>query len=278
MDGDGGHAVVICGGQGMEGNFLLKSCYIATNQKSFQSEHFDMQNGYRTAAASTVIDNGLTLWITGGWDFSSRQNTSELVTLNPVSSSKNGPQLILALESHCMVQLNESHAMLIGGSSDFHDPEDRTWCYSNLHQQQWASCPNLNYRRKNLACGVLYDNMLDQTVVMVAGGIHVDMFGDKTVEHLFIGDNSRWDQGWTIDNGVLCYGTFGPSSVVSHDKSRLIIIGGRAIGYPNPYHKSLCSCTITQGSPNCEVMKQELQIGRGLSVAMLIPDSFANCQ
>ncbi len=285
-------ATILCGGQGYLGDHesVYSKCYYLTRSEDTTTFlTFDLYHGPRTAAASIVIDNGITLWVTGGMgqNFADILATSEYISVDPTPSAQKGPDLVFPLESHCMVRLNdEDHAMVIGGYSGIEmdvgyyggifgsEPESRTWIFNF---NQWTEAPTLNFRRKNLACGVLLNETSGQKLVMVAGGIAQDAPNSTAVEYLWLDLVENEHDEWLIETEALCQPTVGASSVVTQDQLRLILIGGRSLFKAYPYHKSLCSCQMLDGKPACHLMHQELKNERVFSVAMLIPDELFDC-
>ena len=251
--------------------------------------------GKRESAASVVINNGKTLWITGGFgtDWDVHMQTSEYVSLAPTTSTsplviEDGPPLIHGMSGHCLVQSRSGQSLFIGGEFNILiDPiyASSTFWYSNSSNDgvfPWSLGPQMHYERVNLCCGILYDKDRDFELVMVAGGIGLDHQGTKSVEFLYIdGDNDINE--WLLEEEALCDAREGADGVVDADKTHLILVGGRLREFHDFYHKTLCSCQmvkIPEGEgekPSCKLLDQELRIGRAFLTAMLIPDSFANC-
>jgi hypothetical protein len=98
---------LICGGWGSESN--LDDCF-AINENGIKNGSRMIQP--RSNAASVVL-NSTTLWLTGGWLFTGRRTKStEFVQM---TGSTPGPYLPLEVNYHCLVSLNDTTALLIGG-------------------------------------------------------------------------------------------------------------------------------------------------------------------
>jgi hypothetical protein len=93
---------LVCGG------YDTKQCYIVGRQ-SDQTVQL-LEN--RHLAASLVL-NQSHIWITGGYDFSNRFSSTELVSVG--KPTVKGPDLPDSVASHCLIRVNETIVMLIGG-------------------------------------------------------------------------------------------------------------------------------------------------------------------
>ncbi len=275
-------AVVICGGHGTnQAIYVMYQCHYAFDKTNYFVENvIDMKYGQRTSATSLVIDNGLTLWITGGMagDRYTKLSTTEYIRLSPTPSSQEGPELVHAMDRHCIVRLSSTtgnlQALFIGGRITDNSLQN-TWYFDEDNTPDlWSDGPSLSYSRADLGCGVLRDKDMDRELVLVAGGIDQFILGHTSVEYLVLNNENSY---WHLKEGVLCDARVGSAGIVAPDKSKLILIGGRLKRFSHPYHKSLCSCQMVNGNPSCEFMDQQLRIGRAFMPAMLIPDSFANC-
>jgi hypothetical protein len=88
----------------------------------------------RKLGASVVINGGTTLWITGGQLVGNKvTNLTEFVELN---GTRNGPDMPLALNIHCLVSLNDTTVILIGGNTGGSTKTSATFFY-NIEHQTW---------------------------------------------------------------------------------------------------------------------------------------------
>ncbi len=107
---------VVCGGDFWVESVLNDRCMILDDASGG-----GFLNKARIGAASVVIDNGKTLWVTGGQDqesylsdteFISRSNLQPLLTL---TTAEQGPHLPQALSDHCLVKVGPQMAIVTGG-------------------------------------------------------------------------------------------------------------------------------------------------------------------
>ena len=150
----------------------------------------------RTGAAS-VVANG-TLWVTGGGTSREVFATTELVTENGSTQFSDIP---IKLMYHCMVKINETHVLMMGGlqNNDGIISVFNTTYIFDFVTQEWQKGPDLNMERFMHGCGSF--NFDDSLVVIVAGGFSddsefdsiQDIEGYDSVEFLKI---SEFSQGW----------------------------------------------------------------------------------
>ncbi len=69
--------------------------------------------------------------------------------------------------SHCMIKLNDSSAILIGGTMG--GVHDTTLIYSYT-EDSWFPGPKLNYPRSGHACGIIRDSTLVSNKMLVVAG------------------------------------------------------------------------------------------------------------
>ncbi len=130
--------VVICGGETfvpgtvIEDLFVNDECYKLNTVDPFDStENLESAVGSlqvgRMGAASLVINNGQTLWITGGKMTEAYENSVESTELLIIDSSEAkssfslvnepGPDLPLRVNHHCLVGIGTDFALVIGGEN-----------------------------------------------------------------------------------------------------------------------------------------------------------------
>ncbi len=123
------HVPIICGGDNGDldnRDDYSDKCYVlqkANNQYQWTLMEPRMK-AKRQAASSIVYGNNI--WITGGKDGPNRLKSTEIVTMTDSNTFEvnRGPDLPIPSRYHCMVKLNSTTAMLIGGS-------DQTGSYLN---------------------------------------------------------------------------------------------------------------------------------------------------
>jgi hypothetical protein len=153
--------------------------------------------------SSSVVLNGSTLWLTGGFLKELKEETdeyqeyfyvetksTEFVQLNGPSP---GPDLPHKVGSHCLVSLNDSIVILIGGFQGGKHLED-TFYYNNDHQT-WTEGPSLINGRYDHSCA-LFKSPLHGDTVIVTGGYGQD--GTLASTELLNLDSNSWTLGKDI--------------------------------------------------------------------------------
>ena len=178
---------------------------------------------------------------------------------------QNGPDLPKIAYQHCLVMVNSSTAMLIGGQQI--KPE--TWFYNfDNAYQGWTRGPDLNVGRVRHACGVIKDSADEsKTIVVVAGGEFT-----KSSEILVVNSQPlTWIIGPEMPNAIN-----DASGIAAPDGKSFYFVGGNnwdRSGYEDAIYKLQCrntNCTWTK-------MFQELKVARQEFVATFLPDSMVNC-
>ena len=147
-----GDTVIICGGYA--GGFV-DECYSLTSEKATLVTHMSVGREY----AASIVINGNTLWVTGGYLAS-----TEYVTL---TGTMLGPDLPMALEGHAMVAINRTCSMVIGGSSN--GISALTFFYDH-NEGEWINGPSLMQARYYHAAGIVTDEVTGEHFVAVTGG------------------------------------------------------------------------------------------------------------
>jgi hypothetical protein len=148
---------LVCGG------YSNKECYIVG-----QSGPKDQLLEQRYMAASLVLNHSH-IWITGGFSNSGPLASTELVSMaQPIVS---GPDLPISVAGHCLVAINASTALLIGGGDASNGVYIGESYYISLEDQSWSQGPDLISPRWMHACGVFKSRAHQgRTVVIVAAG------------------------------------------------------------------------------------------------------------
>ncbi len=228
------------------------------------------------AGIVTDIDGGRmnSLWIAGGNNGRERLSSTELVTLTATDSFeiRPGPDLPLALHSHCLVKLNSTTAMLIGGS-------DGVTTFANSYFLDIPSAatttaatavrsvrgPDLNTARTNHACGVVDNPTVDGgQMVVVAGGWYSGYL--SSTEMLSV-DGRGFDDRWVTEGLDLPVGIGDSAGVESTDGKSFLLVGGGS-------SSAIYKLEFNNGEWQWKKMSQEMQVARDDPVAMIVPDAF----
>ena len=218
MQGFGGlnsdNKPLVCGGVP-----LAKDCQILDNG-SWQTN--SQMNAYRFSAAiceSPFKSQGHSLLVTGG--------ITEAMTSSDSAESLNGniwekvePSLKVALQGHCMVLLNSSTVMVIGGGNGQFLRE--TYIF-NTEFGEWTDGPSLNIGRAFHSCGRIRKNSQSHEFsAIVVGGY--DKSHLASVEVL---DGDKW-----ISVNDLPFGTFS-GTLVEDPSGGVLHVGGEAENQPH---------------------------------------------
>ena len=174
---------VVCGGLDNSKFFNIEPKGDCTSFGAFRTKSFQMIEGGRVNASSVLL-NATTMWITGGKNDGSALNSTEFVT---VDGSRKGIDLPFTVSGHCMVMLEETVILLIGGEQD-EILSEKTWVVNITNAFDISEGPSLNRNRSNHGCEILKDAFGNKIVVVVGG--------DKVKEVEFL--NTSLIEEWTF--------------------------------------------------------------------------------
>ncbi len=225
---------VICGG----GTDNADKCFGLTDNFGIDSNA--SMNSARIGAASLVVDNGKSLWVTGGYNSESPAlSTTELVTANLTSdivvSSHVSHRLPTELKHHCLVGIGPEHALMIGGQDKNDINKGESWLY-HLPSSVFAIMKHpLGTARSNHACGVLklYRNATEEVahVVIAAGGLIKQGLPTASVEMLVLLTVGNGEDVNTMTAAPWNPGPSMPKSapglgIANADNNKLIVVTG----------------------------------------------------
>jgi N-acetylneuraminic acid mutarotase len=220
-------------------------------------------NSVRTSAAATQLQDGKLL-VTGGFNDSGPPvNSAEMLTEEGWES--NVPSLPVTIYSHCMVTVNSTTVMVIGGIQNG-QYSGKTF-YFTFGEESWTEGLELNHKRTGNSCGKIKRNKESQEMsIIVAGGY--DNSHLSSIEILNEGSN-EWQTGPELPFGI------GYSQMVEDQNGGVVLIGGRSSSVSN-------LDTIYQlphGGQDVAwtKMEQKMITGRNQHTAFLVPDSLVDC-
>lgn len=186
-----GDTILICGGRHDDGQSKSYSdeCYKMNGQTATLVTSMSTKRSF----AASIVLNGTTLWITGGWseDNGKRLASSEFIKIN---STVPGPELPIGINRHAMVAINSTSSLIVGGSLDVEVQLSSTYFYNQI-AREWIDGPNLMQARRNHAAGIVTDEETKEKLVIVTGGYFIGVILDST-ELLF---NDEWNPGkWSF--------------------------------------------------------------------------------
>ncbi len=225
---------IICGGEEVDDFSENEMCY-SLSELSHRLQHPGKLQASRIGAASLVINNGTSFWITGGKDNNHLFQTSEIVELTETGDSlitREGPTLPKKLRHHCLTRVGPSIAIMVGGDKCQDDTghcfEQSSWSI-NLDSMIWSLQGPLNMAREKHACCVLKDSSDPDNArkIIVASGGDGWMLDSRqvlrSVETLIVEDESflTWEHGPNMPMAIR-----DTASVTNADQLKMFIIGG----------------------------------------------------
>ncbi len=224
--------VVICGG---------KNWYNDTNRMCYSvSEHYKQVSGFMnylpTFASSLVIDNGKSLWLTGGI---SKYKAEQILTRSwyirvnaqdaSFASVDDHKLLPLARKQHCMERIGPNIGVLFCGKGLLLDTNYPPYTV-NVSSTDWRLKSFMKIARSQCACGVLKDMFLTSTIIVVAAGgqRNIDGLRINSVELLIAESEEEFHYSYPAWE-------FGPNlplelsdsaSATTADQGHMFVVGG----------------------------------------------------
>jgi hypothetical protein len=250
---------ILCGGY-QNGDFSNK-CYSLENNEWVSSASM---NSVRVAAAAAQLKDGKLL-VTGGYDaYLSDPNSAEMLTEEGWES--NMPSLPVTIRAHCMVTVNSTTVMAIGGFQN-NQISGKTF-YFSFGEESWTEGPELKNKRWYHSCGKIRRNKESQEMSIIVAGGYDGSSILSTVEILDEGSN-EWQTGPELLFGIRS------AQMVENQNGGVILIGGRTssdVDLDTLYH-------LPHGGQDAvwTKMEQKMKIGRLWHTAFLVPDNIVDC-
>jgi N-acetylneuraminic acid mutarotase len=249
---------IICGGfqNGVQSN----KCYSLENNKWVSSASMKSVRAY---AAAAQLQDGKLL-VTGGWDVSgSDLNSTEMLTEEGWES--NIPSLPVTIYAHCMVTVNSTTVMVIGGRQK-NDYSGKTF-YFTFGEESWTKGPELKNKRGWHSCGKIRRNKKSQEMsIIVAGGWDGSYL--SSVE-ILDEDSNEWQTGPELPFGI------NGSEMVEDQNGGVVLIGGES----SSISKLDTLYQLPHGGQDAvwTKMEQKMKTGSIQHTAFLIPDNSVDC-
>ncbi len=220
----------------------------------------------RKGAASAIIDfdNGTqSLWITGG-----RNNETKFIQsteyVYPTGSVSPGPDLPVALLLHCVVALDKSNVIVIGGNTKEAFKNKETYLF-NLVNQSWSNnSSSLTIPRRAQACGQV--SIGNEKAVVVAGGDTKGKDNMTKTTEILLSPGLSWQSGPDMPKAIASAGS------VSAPDGSFLVIGGQEPGnlMSRDIYRLKCQ---SQDIATCQWtrLQQSLTVARSQHVAILVP-------
>jgi len=221
-------------------------------------------NENRYSAAAAALPGGQLL-VTGGLNQPIiNVNSTELLTETGWENTV--PFLSFTIAHHCMVTVNSTTVMAIGGSQGG-SYSGKTHYYST-GTNSWVEGPQLKYSRDFLSCGrIRRDQESQEMSIIVAAGDDQAAYLSST-EILDEGSN-EWRTGPELPFGIFY------SQMVEDQRGGVVLIGGRS---PSTTHLDTLF-QLPHGGKNAvwTEMDQKLEMGRHAHTAFLVSDNIVDC-
>ncbi len=267
---------VLCGGGQSTSTFLSK-CFVLGRPDPAGS-----LSVARYAAASVVVNNGKTLWVTGGKSGSDVvHNSTDLMEFLDTSmhflESNKGFKLPKSLYGHCLEKVNSSSVILYGGEGESSVLNNKTWTISwpINPSEAWINMAPMAYARKNHACGVLNGPSEGAVVVVAAGGTLISGDATDIVEFFLVGDEN-WKLGPSMPKSLAYAGHVTASQ--SQAATKLYVAAGSFKS--KKYRKVfILECSIINGACDWEELPINLSDERSSILAFFLhPRAYASLQ
>ena len=259
---------ILCGARNPR---FRDSCRIFKHGKWMQSSKLTIES---SNFAIITLPNG-ELLLTGGATKSSQPGIPAVALKRTDILSAEGIwkntfiDLPIRLSYHCMVLVNKSYPMVIGGSDEPGPKSKKTFTLS-FTDKTWNEGPPLQSPRKSHTCSTIrMSKNSSQESIIVAGGSADTSFSDLNVEILDEG-SKYWRLGPRLPHPI--YG----AAIVKHPDGGVVLIGGHL---PNgTASKTLYYLPDASSEAFWVQLPQTLFHGRSFHAAVLVPDDIIeNC-
>ncbi len=250
---------ILCGG--VQNGVRSNKCFALENNEWVSSASM---NSVRNAAAAAQLQNGKLL-VTGGFDDSgSPVNSAEMLTEEGWES--NIPSLPVTIAHHCIVTVNSTTVMLIGGY--YNRQYSVKTFYFTLGEDSWTEGPELKYKRGGHSCGKIRRDIESQEMSIIVAGGYDGSSKLSSVEILDEGSN-EWQTGPELPFGIQ------RSQMVEDQNGGVILIGG----YSPPGYSLDTLYQLSHGGQDAvwTKMEQKIKPGRWDHTALLVPNNFVEC-
>ncbi len=258
------------GGLGFKGNPILSGdvqndaytnkCYSLKNNEWVSSASM---NSVRVDAAAAQLQDGKLL-VTGGSN-GTNLNSAEMLTEEGWES--NIPSLKVTILIHCMVTVNSTTVMAIGGSQN-NQISGKTFHFT-FGEESWTDGPELKNKRGYHSCGKIRRNKESQEMsIIVAGGYAGGSSILSSVEILDEGSN-EWQTGPELPFKIY------RSHMVEDQNGGVVMIGGESSSVANL--DTLYQLPHGGQDAVWTKMEQKMDTGRSDHTAFLVPDNIVDC-
>jgi len=242
---------IICGG--FQNVAYSNQCYSLETNEWVSSASMSTKRGL---AAAAQLQDG-TLLVTGGGDGSgSGLNSAEMLTEEEWDVYI--PSLPVTIFGHCMVTVNSTTVMVIGGFQNS-QVSGKTF-YFTFPEQSWTKGPELKNKRASHSCGRIRRNKESQEMSIIVAGGSVEILDEASNE---------WQTGPELPFGI----SF--SQMVEDQNGGVVLIGGQSSSVSNL--DTLYQLPHGGQGAIWTKMEQKMKTGRYSHTAFLVPDNIVDC-
>jgi N-acetylneuraminic acid mutarotase len=254
----------ICGGE--YSSTYYSDCYSFDKTSWIKSDQMPNTISFAAVAQSPFPNKSHQFILTGGRSSSSGY-LSTMYSQKIKGWEQQAPNLPVNIGFHCMVLLNFTTLLMIGGHNGI--THSKTFIINTSGSKTWVSGPSLKFSRHQHSCSRIKSNpkASESFSVVVAGGSGSQTYMSST-EVLDEGSN-EWRQGPDLPFGI--YG----AAMVEDPEGGVILIGGYSSSNKNL--DTLFRLSDVGDGASWKEMPQKLQLGRYYPTAMMIPDHIVNC-
>jgi hypothetical protein len=251
---------IICGG--LQNGVRSNRCYSLENNEWVTSASMNLVRAF--AAAVRLQDSKL--FVTGGGNGSIYNHNSAEMLIEEGWES-NLPALPVTVQGHCLVTVNSTTVMAIGGFQNDHY-SGKTFFFT-FGEESWVEGPALKYERDAHSCGrIKRDKESPEMSIIVVGGSS-DGYNYLSSVEILHEDSSEWQTGPELPFGI------SHSQMIEHLDGEVILIGGWSseIGRLDILHQ------LHNGGQDAvwTRMDQRLKKGRSYHTAFMVPDNIVDC-
>jgi hypothetical protein len=249
---------LICGG--VQDGAYSNNCYSLENIEWVSSASMI---SVRVSPAAAQLQDGK-LIVTGGVDApGSPVNSAEKLTKEGWYS--NIPPLPVTIAFHCMVTVNSTTVIAIGGTQN-NQYSGKTF-YFTLGEESWTEGPELKNKRRWHSCGKIRRNKESQEMSIIVAGGHTNSYLSSV--EILDEDSNEWQTGPELPFGIWW------SQMVEYQNGGVVLIGGgsSSVGTLDTLYQ------LPHGGQDAvwNKMEQKMKTGRNQHTAFLIPDNFVEC-
>jgi hypothetical protein len=251
--------------------YVFKMSYISTTLSnrcySFENNAWassPTMSSVRVYAAAAQLQDGKLL-VTGGYDdLSHRHSSSEMLTEEGWES--NIPPLPVTVYGHCMITVNSTTVMLIGGWQN--GKLSGNSFYYSLGEENWTGGPELMFKRGSTGCGKIRSNKVGPEMNFIVAGGWNGSSRLSSVEILNEGSN-MWQTG-----PELPFGVWRPQ-IIEDQNGGVVLIGGQSSS--DIYLDTLYQLPNGDQDAVWTKMDQKIKNKGWLHLAIMVPDSIVDC-